>query len=395
MDAIPLQIQMLGGFSIRRDGAALNIGGRSRKLCLLLAYLICQRARPVSYEELTRLLWEGEEPGPSSLNALKAVLHRVRSCLDQLWDNAGRALILNREGCYQWNTDIPLTLDAERFDILCQEEGEVRQEERLLSRQLSALFLYQGDFLPALSGCAWADERREDLRRRYLKHTLEILPLLGAQGRWQEAERLVQTAFTLEPCREDLCRWQMEALIHQERCSEAARLYEDFQERLLSRLGILPSDQLRELYHGTRQERDPRTISPVTLLERLREAPKPGALMCDYDFFRVVCHSSARRAGRNGEPLHVALISIAEDGDLPRHSLDRAMDNLEGIILGNLRRGDAAARCSASQFVVLLPQASYENGQMVCSRITRAFARQFPHSPASLQVSLQPLLPSS
>ncbi|MCI8538837.1 MAG: hypothetical protein HFF18_09300 [Oscillospiraceae bacterium] len=395
MDAIPLQVQMLGGFSIRRDGAVLNIGGRSRKLCLLLAYLIWERARPVSYEELTGLLWEGEAQGPNPLNALKAVLHRVRTCLDQLWDNAGRVLILNREGCYQWNMDIPLTLDVERFAALCQEGDPVRQEERLLSQRLSALSLYQGDFLPALSGCAWADGQREGLRRRYLKHTLELLPLLGAQGRWQETERLARTAFALEPCLEDLCLWQMEALIHLGRREESTQLYEDFQERLLSKLGVLPSDQLRELYHGARRERDPRTVSPVTLLERLREAPKPGALMCDYDFFRVVCHSSARRAGRNGEPLHVALISIAEDGDLPRHSLDRAMDNLQGVILGNLRRGDAAARCSASQFVLLLPQASYENGQMVCSRITRAFARQFPHSPASLQVSIQPLLTNS
>ena len=68
------------------------------------------------------------------------------------------------------------------------------------------------------------------------------------------------------------------------------------------------------------------------------------------------------------------------------------MDNLQGIILGRLRQGDAAARCSASQFVLLLPQASYENGLRVCARITRAFARQFPHSPASVQVSVQSLL---
>ena len=70
------------------------------------------------------------------------------------------------------------------------------------------------------------------------------------------------------------------------------------------------------------------------------------------------------------------------------------MDNLQGVILSRLRRGDAAARCSASQFVLLLPQASYENGQMICSRILRAFARQFPHSPARLQISVQPLLSS-
>ena len=165
---------------------------------------------------------------------------------------------------------------------------------------------------------------------------------------------------------------------------EAARSYEGLQERLLTRMGVLPSDQLRELYRQSQRSRDPRAVSPVTLLERLQEPPHPGALICEYDFFRIVCHSMARMAGRSGEPLHIALISITgpEDAPLPRYSLDRAMDNLQGVILSRLRR------------VLLLPQASYENGQMICSRILRAFARQFPHSPARLQISVQPLLSS-
>lgn len=104
----------------------------------------------------------------------------------------------------------------------------------------------------------------------------------------------------------------------------------------------------------------------------------------------------ARMAARSGDPLHIALISVqsAKDTSLPRHSLNRVMDHLQDVIRRHLRRGDAATRCSASQFALLLPQATYENGQMICTRITRAFIRQFPHSPAVLHVSLQPLLPA-
>ncbi len=91
----------------------------------------------------------------------------------------------------------------------------------------------------------------------------------------------------------------------------------------------------------------------------------------------------------------MALISVqpVKDAPLPRHSLDRVMDHLQDVIRRHLRQGDAATRCSASQFALLLPQATYANGQMICSRITRAFVRQFPHSPAALRVSLQPLRP--
>ena len=70
------------------------------------------------------------------------------------------------------------------------------------------------------------------------------------------------------------------------------------------------------------------------------------------------------------------------------------MENLQEQIRNNLRRGDAASRCSASQYILMLPHANYENSCMVCERIIRAFTRQYPHSPAELHYSVQPLEPT-
>lgn len=395
MSLTPLNIQMLGGFSISREGAGLSIGGRPQKLCLLLSYLILERPRPVPWEELARLIWRDKPVDTASLNALKAILHRARSWLDQLGEGMGRTLILSRQGCCQWNPEQPVTLDTEEFSRLIRAGEEAPEGERpeLWAR---ALELYQGDFLPALAGCPWAASISQKLHDSYLQTALRLLPLLDGQGRTREAAELAGSVFALEPLREDLCRWRMETLLRLDRHKDAARAYEDFQERLLAARGLMPSDGLRELYRRAQGRRDPRALSPVALLERLQEPPHPGALLCDYDFFRIVCHSMARMAARSGEPLHVALISVqpGKDAPLPRHSLDRVMDHLQDVIRRHLRRGDAATRCSASQFALLLPQTTYENGRMVCSRITRAFVRQFPHSPAVLHVSLQPLRPA-
>lgn len=384
------QIQMLGGFTVRRGDREAAIASRSKKLCLLLACLILERNRPVPFSELTALLGDGETPGPNSLNALKALLHRARASLDRLGEGTGRMLLLSREGCCQWNPEVPIDLDAERFQALCR---RAVQENRL-APGLKALELYRGSFLPGLDGHPWAAARAEALYRAYLQTALTVLPLLEAQNRWSEAAELAGKALELDPCREELCRWRMKALLRLNRREKAAQVYEAFQERLLAQLGVMPSDPLRELYQEVRSGCDPRAISPITLLERLREPPRPGAMLCEYDFFRVICHSMVRMAGRSGEPLHIALLSLVGEGKapLPRYSLDRCMDHLQGIILSHLRQGDAAARCSASQFVLLLPQASYENGLRICTRITRAFARRFPHSPAALRVSVQSLL---
>ena len=48
-----------------------------------------------------------------------------------------------------------------------------------------------------------------------------------------------------------------------------------------------------------------------------------------------------------------------------------------------------------SQYILLLPQANYENSCKVCERIIKAFCRQYPHSPAQLHYSVQPLEPNT
>lgn len=393
MEGFSLQAQMLGGFVLRWDGGEIPVSGRSRKLCLLLAVLICHRDRPVSCRELIDLLWQGEARGANPLNSLKAILHRARAYLAPAEQAAGQGLILYREGCFQWNRSAPLTLDTEELVRLCRESERARGEERRLELGQKALSLYRGDFLPMLSGLPWAAEQARRLHQLYLQTVYEILPLLERRGRWQEAAPLAASALALEPCCEDLCIWQMKSLLQLDRHEEAVRVYEEFQDRLLARLGVMPSDALRALCQNARQDRDPRALTPDTLLERLEEPPLPGALFCGFDFFRVLCHAAARRAGRGNEPVHVALITLSgpENGPLPRYSLDRAMDHLQEIIMGRLRRGDAVTRCGASQFILLLPQAGLTDSQTVCRRITRAFTRQFPHSPAALSVSVQPL----
>lgn len=388
------QIQMLGGFTLRYGNREAAVNGRSKKLYLLLAFLILERDRPVPLEELAELLWPGQAPDAGTPNTLKALLHRARTCLDQLGEGMGLALLRNREGRCQWNPEASVDLDVDRFLQVCRQAERTAAQEERLSLGLEAMALYQGDLLPELNSHPWAASRAEAPRLSYLQTVLNVLPLMGNQDRWAQAAELAGRALKLAPGQEELCRWRMEALLHLGRRDEAAQAYENFQERLLAKLGVIPSDSLRTLYREVRRDLDPRTISPVTLLERLREPPRPGALLCEYDFFRIICHSMVRMAGRSGEPLHIALISVVGAGNtaLPRHSLDRCMDNLQEIILSHLRQGDAAARCSASQFVLLLPQASYENGRQICQRINRAFSRQFPHSPAALRASVQSLM---
>ena len=388
---------MLGEFSISNGSGRVDDGGnRSRKVWLLLAYMIYNRNRPIPQDELMSLLWGEEEGSANPANALKTMLHRVRATLNQLGPDAGHNLIVRRGGSYAWNTDVPLSVDVELFDQLCARAAGAENEERL-SLLLQALDLYRGDFLSKLSTEPWVVPIAAYYHNIYTQALLEVLPILEEGGQWVRAAELCRGALRVEPYNEAIYQHLMRDLVETGDQKGAVQVYEEMSELLFSNFGVMPADESRAIYREALRTVNDRAIPMGLVQEQLKEQDAaPGALICDYDFFKVLYHAEARAVARSGDAVHIALLTLmGEDGrDLPKRSLDRAMENLQEQIRLNLRRGDIAAQCSVSQFILMLPQANYENSCMVCQRICKAFARQYPHSPADIRFSVHPLEPN-
>ena len=394
MDA--LHIQMLGEFSLTSEHQRLSDqDNRTRKVWLVLAYLIYNRHRPVPQAELVELLWGDSPRGSNPAGALKTTFHRVRTTLDRLWPTAGHDLVKRQEGGYIWNSECPMTLDLDEFDRLLQEEAA--SEDAQLRAYLRLLELYQGEFLSGLSSEPWVLPIAAYYHNQYVDVLHRTLPMLYQRGRLDEVIQLCRRADDLAPYNEDAPYYLMRALMDQDDARGAAAVYETFSEQLFDTFGVLPSEELRTLYHQASRSYSHHTLSMEDVADFLSEGEEtlPGALMCDYDFFAVVCRSVSRSLSRMGIAAHIALLSVvAEDGgEVSKRSLPRVMENLEEQIRTNLRRGDAAALCSASQYVLMLPQANYENSCMVCSRIIKSFQRKYPHSPASFHFTVYPLRP--
>lgn len=393
-----LTVRMLGEFSISLGGQSItDNSNRSRKAWLLLAYLIYCRSRSVTQEDLLRLLWDEDEGSTNPLNALKTMLHRVRAMLNQLDPAAGHSLIIRQDGSYVWNPEARLTLDAEQFDALCREGAAAQDPEVRLSKYRQALALYQGDFLSKLSTEPWVAPITAYFHHLYVQTSEEAISLLEARESAEEVADLCRAAIRLEPYSEGLYRHLMQALLAQGRQQEVITVYEEMSDLLLTNFGVMPEEETRAIYREAVRTVNDRALTPEAMQEQLREPPtQAGAMLCDYDFFRVIYHAEARAVVRNGNAVHIALLSVTgEKGSpLPRRSLDRVMENLQEIIRTGLRKGDIASRCSVSQYILMLPQANYENSRMVCDRVIRAFFRQYPHSPAQLHYSVQPLEPN-
>lgn len=369
---------------------------RSRKLWLLLAYIIYHRHRVVLQEECINLLWGEGEAGVNPAGAFKTVLHRLRSMLDGLWPKAGHNLILRQNGGYIWNKEVVTVLDIETFDHLCR-KGNFDEEEQI-QRDFQVLQLYSGDFLTHLSSEVWVIPIAAYYHNCYVQSLLRVVPLLLEEKRYSEAAELCQMASNVEPFHEGIHSYLMQALLCMGDQKGAVNIYKKISERLYSNLGVMPSEEMKALYYRAIRINNDKELSMDAIREQLQEADtKEGALICDYDTFRVMYGFIARFMAQNGISIQVALLSITISGEkgveISLKKQQRMMRSLKEQIRMALRNGDTASQCSVSQFVLLLPQTNYENGCMVCERIVKGFQRKCPHTDVVIQYTVCPVVP--
>ena len=395
MNGPTLQVQMLGQFTLRYgDRTISDSDNRSRRVWSLLAYMLYNHGRSFAQEELIHLYWSNGEKSADPGNALKSIFHRIRTALDKLQPGLGRLLIRRKAGRYFWNNVMPLSLDIEDFEAHFHAAEAAGDDDVRLAEYQAALALYAGDPLPRMTDEIWTIPIVAYYHSLYTRAAAGAIELLEKQERTAEAVALCRRAIHIEPYQEDLYEHLMRGLLRTGDMKGAMSVYEEMSELLFAHFGVMPSETLRTLYRQATRTVNDRTLTMDEVCSQLAEpAPHGGAMVCEYDFFKILYRAEARSIARNGHSANICLLSVSgKDGEkLARRSLDPAMNNLQVLVQNNLRRGDVIARCSISQYIILLPQANYENSRMVADRLVSAFYRRYPHSPARLRYTVQPL----
>ena len=395
MNGPTLQVQMLGQFTLRYgDRTISDSDDRSRRVWSLLAYMLYNHGRSFAQEELIHLYWSNGEKSADPGNALKSIFHRIRTALDKLQPGLGRLLVRRKAGRYFWNNAMPLSLDIEDFEAHFHAAEAAGDDDVRLAEYQAALALYAGDPLPRMTDEIWTIPIVAYYHSLYTRAAAGAIELLEKQERTAEAVALCRQAIHIEPYQEDLYEHLMRGLLRTGDMKGAMSVYEEMSELLFAHFGVMPSETLRTLYRQATRTVNDRTLTMDEVCSQLEEpAPHGGAMVCEYDFFKILYRAEARSIARNGHSANICLLSVSgKDGEmLARRSLDPAMNNLQVLVQNNLRRGDVIARCSISQYIILLPQANYENSRMVADRLVSAFYRRYPHSPARLRYTVQPL----
>lgn len=245
-----IRIYTLGRFEIFKGGKRIEFKRKAQHRPLeLLSALISMGGANVPETRFTDALWPDSE-GDMAHQAFATTLHRLRKLL-----GADKALIyrdgrLTLDWRYAW-------VDSRRFENLVRRAeaaskgaagGAARYEDiRLLEK---AAALYQGGFLPAVTGEHWAATVRERLRGKYVRVIMKLARRLEESGDLEGAIDCYLKGIEHDELAEQLCRGLMMCYRRTGQRSEAIKVYRRLEAALASALKAEPSKETRSIYES-------------------------------------------------------------------------------------------------------------------------------------------------
>lgn len=268
-----LEMQLLGGFEVRRDGQPV-VGIAYNKMRVLLAYLAMTPGQEHRRETLAELLWPGNDASTARGN-----LRRTLSDLRRVLETSASPVFAAGKN------DIRFIASAD-IDALAlhgrQTMPATGLDDSTIAGNERAIALYRGPFLAGLSlpDCPdfedWLEIQRQALHRR----ALALLERLGKHyeqnGKHSQALPFALRLGELEPWNEAAHRQAMRLYALNDQLSAALDQYQACCRLLQKELGTLPEEETQQLADSIRQgklrpatpERQPAASAPAVAERR-------------------------------------------------------------------------------------------------------------------------------
>lgn len=391
----PLYINMLGEFTLQYgDNVVSDQEGRSKKLWLLIEYLVTFRGKEISQNDLIDLLWPEEYDG-NPANTLKTLVHRARTLIAGLDYTDVKNIIIYRRGTYAWNDKLDMIVDLDVFEEYIHEAADKGISlERKLSALMNAIDMYKGDFLPKLSGESWVVPITTYYHSMYIKAVHDLVDILTNIRNWDEIVRICQNAIKIDPYDERLHQHLIQALVHTKNSQLAKSHYESVTRMFYERFGVAPSAEFSALYKQVVKTLHQTENDILAVREVLNEDEyETGAFYCEFEVFKEIYQLEVRNASRSGQSMYIVLLTVTdEEGNTPEQDVvKRTMNKLLLTVNESLRRGDVYTRFSLSQYLLLLQMLTYENAEMVAERIVKRFKAEYPKLKVNLRTAVAPI----
>jgi YVTN family beta-propeller protein len=245
-----IRFGVLGPLQVLRDGTPVSIGGAQQRA--VLAFLLVERERAVSVEQIADALW-GEHPPAGYAATIQTYVFHLREVVEP--DRAKGdppGVLVTEPGGYRLKVD-PAAVDAADFERLIKSgesfivRGLPAEGAADLSRALS---LWRGSVLADLAGydfVARLGSRLDELRLRAAESRIDAELALGEHASMiAELNSLAES----NPLREHLQAQRILALYRAGRQAEALAAFRSVRGRLMDELGIEPGAELTNLHQS-------------------------------------------------------------------------------------------------------------------------------------------------
>jgi WD40 repeat protein/DNA-binding SARP family transcriptional activator len=259
-----LEAALLGQFSLRLDGAPVELASRPAQT--LLAYLLLNPGLPHRREQLAGLLWP-DSLGSSARKNLRNAVWQVRRAIGESYLQADQeAVAFNAEAPYQ-------------LDLAALEQESPAADPEALIRAVS---VYKGDLLPGFYD-DWVQRERVRLLALFERRMRALLEQLTAAGRWPEVQTWAEHWIAQGQAPEPAYRALMQAHAAQGDLAGMATVYRRCVQALKEELEVQPSAETQAMHErlsrGGEVER-PRSriaVAPLdlSLLDETQAAPGP------------------------------------------------------------------------------------------------------------------------
>lgn len=353
-----ISIRLFDGFEITMGGKPIleNLSN-TRKTKLFVAYLLVNRDRPITHQELFELLWSGEDYA-NPATALRTLLYRFRSMIDKEGAKALGGAIISHRGTYQWNKNLDVSIDALDFKALAEAGinptiSATRRKEYLEQ----AIDMYKGSLLPDFSSEPWLIAKSAAYRDTYIEAVMAYIEILKEDNQPAKIVQVCERALALAGTSEIL---ELEAQI--------AKLSIANPDATTKNSVLAYYNEVRELSVRLQDETD-RMQS-----ELQEESIEQQAFLCDYRTFKEIYNLQRRMQSRSKSTIFLGLVYIRcndNDSDDPLYE-EKVMNDIVACCQRLLRVGDAICRKGDTEVAILFPAESYEDAVGVLERLKAA-----------------------